>query len=349
MTSKQAFVDFFPQLVDDLVGDLETLNALPETKAWVRRAVEYNVNGGKMNRGLSVVDALAVLRRQQTGQATPLSAEDTKRATILGWCIELLQAFFLISDDIMDSSVTRRGQPCWYRQPAVGMIAINDAFIIEMMIYRILKRYFRQDPFYVDLVELVQDVTFKTEMGQNLDLITAPEDDVDLTRFSMAKYWYIVRYKTAYYSFYLPVAMALMLAGVTDAKAFQQAEDILLPLGEYFQAQDDYLDCFGAPETIGKIGTDIEDNKCSWLINQALLLGSKEQVDRLYAHYGKRQPQDVEAVKTVYRELDLAGVFVKYETESYQAISKMIDASDNDLVPHQIFYDFMHKIYKRTK
>ncbi len=39
-------------------------------------------------------------------------------------CIQLLaaaqmQAFFLVADDIMDGSITRRGQPCWYKQPHV--------------------------------------------------------------------------------------------------------------------------------------------------------------------------------------------------------------------------------------
>ncbi|XP_052731208.1 farnesyl pyrophosphate synthase 2-like isoform X1 [Vigna angularis] len=38
--------------------------------------------------------------------------------------------------------------------------------------------------------------------------------------------------------------------------------------------EDDYLDCFGDPDTIGKIGTDIEDFKCSWLVAKALKLSN---------------------------------------------------------------------------
>ena len=54
--------------------------------------------------------------------------------------IELLQAFFLVADDIMDASHTRRSAPCWYRMPNVGMIAINDAFMLESAIYILLKK-----------------------------------------------------------------------------------------------------------------------------------------------------------------------------------------------------------------
>ncbi len=110
----------------------------------------------------------------------------------------------------MDQSITRRGQPCWYRvvskppsrnqssfisradlltrmQPGIGNIAINDAFMLEAAIYFLLKKHFRQETYYVDLLELFHEVTFQTEFGQLIDLITAPEDHVDLSKFSLEK------------------------------------------------------------------------------------------------------------------------------------------------------------------
>jgi farnesyl diphosphate synthase len=76
--------------------------------------LDYNVPLGKLNRGMAVLD---VCKAMAGGRE--VSADETFKANALGWCIEFLQAFFLVADDIMDNSITRRGQPCWYRQPQV--------------------------------------------------------------------------------------------------------------------------------------------------------------------------------------------------------------------------------------
>jgi farnesyl diphosphate synthase len=293
---------------------------------------------------MSVPDTVSVILGQ------PLSEEQYFQSATLGWMIELLQAFFLVSDDIMDSSITRRGNPCWYRQPNVGMIAINDAFMLESSIYILLKKYFRTHSSYVKLIELFHEVTFQTELGQCCDLLTAPEDKVDLGNFSMDKYQFIVIYKTAYYSFYLPVALALHQMGLGTEKNLDQAHNILIPMGEYFQIQDDYLDNFGKPEHIGKIGTDIMDNKCSWLINQALEVATPEQYKILEENYGQKHKAKEAVVKKLFEELGLEQRYKDYEERRVGEIRKMIDEVDeSEGLKKAVFETFLGKIYKRTK
>ena len=293
---------------------------------------------------MSVVDTSSLLLSRD------LTKDEYFRSATLGWMIELLQAFFLVSDDIMDSSKTRRGSPCWYLMPNVGMISINDAFMLETSIYILLKKYFRQDKCYVDLIELFHEVSFQTEMGQQCDLLTAPEDHVDLDNFSLDKYTFIVIYKTAYYSFYLPVALALYFCDSATEKNLQQARDILIPMGEYFQVQDDYLDNFADPKTLGKIGTDIQDNKCSWLVNQALRRANKEQRAVLEENYGRKDQASEAKVKALYNELQLDKVYTEYEDEKVGEIRKMIDAVDESAgLKKTVFEEFLRKIYKRSK
>ena len=79
-------------------------------------------------------------------------------------------------------------------------------------------------------------------------------------------------YKTAFYSFYLPVALAMRMAGIPDSypsqvlpsetiKPFDVALAILLQIGEYFQIQDDFLDYHTPPELLGKVGTGTKANR----------------------------------------------------------------------------------------
>ena len=78
------------------------------------------------------------------------------------------------------------------------------------------------------------------------------------------------------------------MADVSDERAYSSALEILVPMGEYFQIQDDYLDCYADPSVLGKIGTDILDNKCSWNINVALQSCTAEQRAVLDVRCGAR-------------------------------------------------------------
>ena len=209
-----------------------------------------------MTRGLT---AMNVQSKLAAAKGQKLSNKERVQGAALGWCIEFLQAFFLVADDIMDASVTRRGTPCWYKLKNVQMIAINDSFILESCVYKILKKYFGAETYYPQLLDLFIEVTRQTEFGQLLDLTSQPlGQDADLSRFTIDRYASIVKYKTAFYTFYLPVALGMICSGVTDVTLYNKAREILLIMGEYFQIQDDYLDCYGKPEDIGKVGTDIQ-------------------------------------------------------------------------------------------
>ena len=200
------------------------------------------------------------------------------------------------------------------------------------------------------MMELFQDISFKTEMGQQCDLLTAPEEHVNLDNFSMDKYDFIVRYKTAFYSFYLPVALALHYSQLATEWNLKQAEAILIPMGEYFQVQDDYLDCFADPDTLGKIGTDIQDNKCSWPINQALKRANEAQRNLLEKNYGRKNTECEGRVKAVYRELKLEEVYTKYEEEIVEKIKKLIaDVDEGEGLKKEVFEEFLKKIYRRSK
>jgi farnesyl diphosphate synthase len=320
------------------------MHCTPNRLTSTLQSLNHNTRGGKYNRGIAVIDSATFLFDRA------LTPDEYFKSGTLGWMIELLQAFFLVSDDIMDSSKTRRGSPCWYLMPNVGMIAINDAFMLESAIYVLLKKHFREEKCYVDLMELFHEVTFQTELGQTCDLLTAPEDNVDLDNFSMDKYTFIVIYKTAYYSFYLPVALALYYTGLATPKNLKQAESILIPMGEYFQIQDDYLDNFADPETLGKIGTDIQDNKCSWLINQALQRCSPEQRKVLENNYGQKDKVKEAEVKKVFTALDLEKVYKDYEEKRVGEIRKLIDGVDeSEGLKKTVFQAFLAKIYKRQK
>ncbi|PYI03545.1 ERG20 farnesyl diphosphate synthase [Aspergillus sclerotiicarbonarius CBS 121057] len=340
------FESVFRQVVSDLRQQCREDYKLPaQVWEWFEKSLLHNTTGGKCNRGLSVIDSARLLLDRD------LTPDEYFHAAILGWMIELLQAMMLVLDDIMDASHTRRGKPCWYRVPTVGMKAVNDAAMLESAIYVLLKKYFKHRSGYVEITELFHETAFKIELGQSYDMLIGPDDRIDFSNFTMEKYTEIAVYKTAYYSFYLPVALALLDTGKATARNLQQAEEILIPMGEYFQVQDDYLDAFADSAVLGKVGTDIRDNKCSWLVIQALGRCDKGQRRVLEENYGRGEDDGCErVVKGLYRELGLEGVYREFEERRVAEMRGMIERVDeSEGLKRSVFEELLRKIHKRNK
>lgn len=344
---KDKFLAVYPMLRDEMLTHMRSNEMPPEAVEWCKTMMDYTVPGGKLNRGVTVVAVHRTLI--QATEKRDLTDTEVARASVLGWAIEFLQAFFLVADDVMDASETRRGQPCWYKLPHVKNIAINDSFLLESYVFTMLEKHFGKEEYYLQLLKLFLQVIQQTEFGQLLDLTSQDEasEEIDLSRFTLERYQKIVKYKTAFYTFYLPVAIGMITSRVQQEEAYDLAKSICCQMGEYFQIQDDYLDCFGDPEVIGKVGTDIQDNKCSWLVVQALDRVTPEQRAVLENNYGQWNDEKVAAVKALYKDLDLIKVFESYEEQSYTLIQEKLDKVT--LMPRDVFELLLKKIYKRSK
>ncbi|OJZ86888.1 hypothetical protein ASPFODRAFT_188646 [Aspergillus luchuensis CBS 106.47] len=275
------------ELVENVKEHFASKGASHEVITYVEKCFYENSTNGKMIRGLSV---------PQTGLSTlnrPITEQEFHDLCILGWLVETLQAYLLMHDDIMDNSSTRRGKPCWYRRASVGMKAVNDGDILKSSIFFLLKLHFPKHPAYLKMMETFHEVAFMSEIGQECDGIASDERRIE--EWTMAEYENLCNLKAGHYTFYLSVLLALQYLQLDTPLNVQQIRDVLIPLGGFYQSQNDYLDMFGDHRLTGKIGTDIQENKCSWVIIQALPKCSTEQRHILLGNYG--QPSRDSAMK----------------------------------------------------
>lgn len=221
----------------------------PEEPLCIRHVIErfdgmidYNVPHGKKIRGLCAYESLAILLNLNLDDENAQADRNLmEQALAVAWCIEFLQASFLVADDIMDKSLTRRGQKCWYLHENTGSMAINDAFYLISLVYKIVHEFTSTHPLYNKLYEVFTMALTNTVVGQGLDLITPPQarrgDKFDFKNYNEDQYYAIVKWKTAYYSFCLPIQAALYLANIQDKEIHDKCREILIDMGVFFQVQ----------------------------------------------------------------------------------------------------------------
>ena len=204
------------------------------------------------------------------------------------------------------------------------MTAINDACLLKSAIYLILKKRFRNHPRYLELHELFAEASLRTELGQHCDLM-ATVRLLKLDQFSWDQYEFITAQKTAFYTVYLPMAISLVYLNLATSKKLNELYETSMLLGHVFQARDDFLDVYGDSLVTGKVGTDIQENKCSWLSVCALERCNDEQKRELLNCYGSKNKEDISKVKDLFRNLNLSKTFHDWNKEMSTKIEATIE------------------------
>jgi len=89
---RESFLSVYPKIEEELVAHFAAQRVPsdgtpfpPEAIEWFRKSLAYNAPGGKLNRGISVVDTVEIIKGR------PLSDDEYFRAAVLGWCVELVR------------------------------------------------------------------------------------------------------------------------------------------------------------------------------------------------------------------------------------------------------------------
>jgi len=264
----------------------------------------------------------------------------------------------------MDNGYFRRGQPCWHRVNNQGISVLSDVYLLEHVAYQIIHKYFKALPCYTDLLDLCLDITFKTIRGQSLDTRSSMmgiSTSRDFEGYNASLYNAIVKYKTSYYTCYLPVALAMCLAGMPRkvnsttngelGSLWENVERVTLEIGHLFQVQDDYLDCFGDEKKMGKVGLDIQEGKCTWLFVRAKEICEKNKLKSEYTmlkdNYGSVATERVLKVKQLYKQLNIPHEFQLYQDQVCKNIVECIQGLHHSSL-ELVLAKFFDLIYKRT-
>ena len=307
---RSKILDFIDQIALNLLDQ--------EQRNYFRYLVDYTSDGGKCIRGLLSVYGFLEL----TGFDP--DSEEAAPGYALGWVQEILQASFLVADDLMDKGVLRRGKPCWYRTTEKKYASVSDSYFLENVLYMIIDHFFTGYPLEVvyKIKSLILETTLRTAIGQFIDM--APKAP------TLENWTLTVTNKTSYYSVWQPFVSGIVASNkvpqeVWDSPPLHKA---LIHAGVLFQCQDDRLDVYGSTKKLGKIGQDIPDGKVTWLFAKALEIGSEEQKKILKENVGHPEKEKIDKVIKVYDELGLDKITWDHAQESHEELKEMFKHVD---------------------
>ena len=254
--------------------------------------------------------------------------------------LEVFHSFTLIHDDIMDRSPMRRGKSTvWTKWGEDTAILSGDVMCIDA--------YRRLASAPADVLPQVLDLFSTTAAqvceGQQYDMDFESVDSVP-----MQDYMNMIGLKTAV----LLACSAKM--GALVAQAPQEDEAALYryghALGLAFQVADDYLDTYGDEKVFGKpIGTDIVNNKKTWLLTKAMELtqdkGRLKEIMALPVETKEQKVAKVMFMKSEFNKLEIPQAAVQEIRDlSNKALQEIAGLPGNDVLK-----EFAEKLVGRAK
>jgi geranylgeranyl diphosphate synthase type I len=244
---------------------------------------------------------------------------DDPRSIDAGAAFELLHAFALFHDDVMDGSDTRRGRRAthlrfadrhevggWLGEPrrfgeGVAILVGDLAFAYADQLLIGAPR---------EALEVWAELRLELNVGQFLDILgtaTAERDPATARR--------IARYKSGKYTVERPLHVGALLAAPHRRDELLPALSAYgLPLGDAFQLRDDVLGAFGDAALTGKpVGDDLSEGKPTPLLAMASARATPEQ-SRLLARVGAADLTGAE-VATIQQVMIDTGALAELEDE----------------------------------
>lgn len=306
-----------PLIARELAGILAGLQPdLARVNKWAEDALDrllaFAVQGKMVRGGLLVLayEMFDGAEEQKTARAKTRAARPPRPIIQAAAAMEMIHSALLIHDDIMDNDRLRRGFRTIFAQYEslglrsraaeaerfgrnMGICAGDMGFFISSDILSRLK------------LPAELKVALGTLLARELSYVAlAQMQDVSYGAFSrtppVCDVYTLYLYKTARYTFSLPLMAGALLAGKTGATLGRLAE-----LGEYlgvaFQARDDEIGVFGTERETGKpVGSDIREGKKTLLYLELLRRAHGAERKQLESIYGKPtlEPSDVALVRS---------------------------------------------------
>ena len=250
-----------------------------------------------------------------------------------GAALELLHAFALFHDDVMDGSLTRRGEPTtnakFEASHGANKLAGESrrfgdgvAILVGDLAYVYSDQLMRNAS--PQAWTIWNELRIELNFGQYLDMLGSAMNE---RRREKAER--ICRYKSGKYTIERPLHLGALLAAPTRDDLIPVLSTYGLPLGDAFQMRDDVLGAFGDTAITGKpVGDDLREGKPTPLMAIATARANAAQLNELQL-VGNQDltPAQIARVQEVIRETgaldELEVVITRLTDEAIAAVQNV--------------------------